>query len=145
MTSRSSVPTEDQEQAWLMEWASYHHICKDHLIAIPNGGSRHPAEAAKLKRTGVKAGVSDLFLACPSIRIEPDRSEGYFTTEGGLYHVVIDSCGLWIELKRIKGGRISTIQNNWLELVGSVGYSTKVCYGWVEAKDCILEYLGEKK
>ncbi len=137
MTSRSSVPTEDQEQAWLMEWASYHHICKDHLIAIPNGGSRHPIEAAKLKRTGGKAGVSDLFLAYPmytSIE-EGDRWDaGHFYT-----------CGLWIELKRTKNSRLSLHQDAWLALMESVGYDAEICYGWVEAKDCILEYLGEKK
>ena len=32
------------------------------MFRIPNGGSRHPAEAARLKAQGVKAGVPDLCI-----------------------------------------------------------------------------------
>lgn len=32
------------------------------FFAVPNGGSRHPAEAANLKRDGVRAGVSDIVV-----------------------------------------------------------------------------------
>ena len=32
------------------------------IFAIPNGGSRNPIEAAKLKATGTLAGVADLFV-----------------------------------------------------------------------------------
>lgn len=32
------------------------------VLAVPNGGSRHPAEAAKLKGMGVLPGVSDILL-----------------------------------------------------------------------------------
>ena len=32
------------------------------LFHVPNGGKRNAAEAAHLKRQGVKAGVPDLFL-----------------------------------------------------------------------------------
>lgn len=56
---------EASEQEHLFEWAAYmsgkypelklmHHI--------PNGGSRNSAEAANLKRQGVKAGMPDIFL-----------------------------------------------------------------------------------
>lgn len=36
------------------------------MFAIPNGGYRNAREAAKLKREGVLAGVSDLILAIPN-------------------------------------------------------------------------------
>ena len=56
---------EAEEQAALFRWAllSRGRIPElDLLFHIPNGGSRHPREAANLKRQGVKAGVPDLFL-----------------------------------------------------------------------------------
>ena len=48
----------------------YRYTCKPneewHLFAIPNGGVRDKVTGAKLKAEGVKAGVSDLFLARPT-------------------------------------------------------------------------------
>lgn len=35
------------------------------LFAVPNGGSRHIAEAANLKRQGVRRGVADVILLIP--------------------------------------------------------------------------------
>ncbi|WP_294590916.1 VRR-NUC domain-containing protein [uncultured Bacteroides sp.] len=35
------------------------------LFAVPNGGGRHIAEAANLKRQGVRRGVSDVILLIP--------------------------------------------------------------------------------
>jgi len=35
------------------------------IFAIPNGGSRHAAEAKNLKRQGVKPGVADVILLVP--------------------------------------------------------------------------------
>ena len=35
------------------------------LYHVPNGGSRNKAEASKLKRMGVRAGVPDLVLPVP--------------------------------------------------------------------------------
>jgi len=94
------------------------------LFAIPNGGSRHKAEAGKLKAMGVKAGVSDIFLP---------------VTKSGC-------SGMWIELKRpVSVGKAKGIasddQNIWLEKMRSQGYKGIVCYGWIEARDAILKYL----
>lgn len=77
------------------------------------------AEAAKLKRTGVLAGVSDLHLPYPS--------KGYH--------------GLWIELKRRKGGRLTNHQRLWLDLMDGWGHKVAVCYGWDEAREILEEYL----
>lgn len=35
------------------------------IFAVPNGGQRHPAVAAKLKREGVRAGVPDVLILAP--------------------------------------------------------------------------------
>ena len=39
------------------------------IAAVPNGGLRTPAEAAKFKWTGVVAGIPDLFVMMPGGRV----------------------------------------------------------------------------
>ena len=87
----NQIPTEAQEQTTLFQWAAMMsgkwpqlRLCH----AIPNGGSRNPIEARHLKEQGVKAGIPDLFLPC---------------ARGGFH-------GLYIEMKRRKGGRVSIEQ-----------------------------------
>lgn len=45
------------------------------LFAVPNGGSRNKAEAARLKAEGVLAGVADLIL------LKPNRTYGALLIE----------------------------------------------------------------
>ena len=68
---------------------------------------------------GVKAGVPDLCL--PVAR--------------GQYH------GLYIELKRQRGGRTSDHQSEWLDALSAQGYKAALCYGWEQAAGTIIEYL----
>lgn len=89
------------------------------LYHVPNGGSRHKAEAGRLRAEGVKAGVPDLCL--PVAR--------------GQYH------GLYIELKRQRGGRTSDHQSEWLDALSAQGYKAALCYGWEQAAGTIIEYL----
>lgn len=109
------------EQSALFYWAK---LREPHtpelalLFAIPNGGHRHKAVAAKLKAEGVKAGVPDVCLPVPR----------------GQYH------GLYIELKA-PGGRATDLQRNWLLALGAQGYFTRLCVGWEEAKKTIEDYL----
>lgn len=90
--NKMPVPTEAQEQMTLFSWAAmqsgkYPEL--NLLYHVPNDGSRHKAEAGRLRAEGVKAGVPDLCL--PVAR--------------GQYH------GLYIELKRQRGGRTSDHQS----------------------------------
>ena len=94
----------------------------DLLFHIPNGGRRDAKEAANLKRQGVKPGVPDLFL--PVSR--------------GQHH------GLFIELKRKDGGRLSENQKRWLHLLQRQGYAAVVCHGAKEAVNVLLGYLQNK-
>lgn len=71
------------------------------------------------KTEGVKAGVPDLCL--PVAR--------------GQYH------GLYIELKRQRGGRTSDHQSEWLDALSAQGYKAALCYGWEQAAGTIIEYL----
>lgn len=89
------------------------------LFAIPNGGARHKAVAAKLKASGTKAGVPDIMLCVP---------------RNGKH-------GLFVELK-IGTNRCSAFQNWWLSALRAQGFATAVCYGWVDAACAIVRYLG---
>lgn len=118
----NQTPHEHDEQKALMKWAEWadKQLEKLKLLhAIPNGGQRNKVTAAKLKAEGVKPGVPDLSL--PVAR--------------GKYH------GLYIELKRRKGGRVSDEQKWWIVALKAEGYQAEVCHGFDEAKQVILDYL----
>lgn len=121
---RQSQTAEAVEQEMLFRWRDY--AIKQYpgielMFHIPNGGSRHPVEAARLKAQGVKAGVSDIFLPVP-------RNE---------YH------GLWIEMKREKGGRVTEAQTEWIARMREQGYCAVVAHGFEEAKGAIERYYGD--
>ena len=109
---------ESQEQAAFFQWAAYHNELR-WAHAIPNGGSRNKTEAANLKRQGVKAGVSDIFIPVP---------------KQGKH-------GLYIEMKRKQGGRISPSQAEFLRDMHERGYATAVCRGCDEAIMVVKEYM----
>lgn len=115
--------SEDQEQAWLFQWAKRNESKYTELallFAVPNGGHRHKRQAALLKLTGVKAGVPDVFLP---------------VARGG-YH------GLWIEMKSTqKTARVSPEQKQWLADLTGQGYRAVVCKGFEAARDEVLAYL----
>lgn len=114
---------EHAEQVALMKWWSLAHqlfgISEQLLFAIPNGGKRNVVTAAKLKEEGVRAGVPDLFLAVPR---EPFN-------------------GLFIEMKKSKGGHVSESQRNMILNLVQSGYLAVVCNGWNDAKETIEMYL----
>nr|DAI66254.1 MAG TPA: Nuclease [Caudoviricetes sp.] len=120
------IPTEDTEQAHIFAWAAWasgKYPELDLMHHIPNGGKRSKSEAARFKAQGVKAGVPDIFLPC---------------ARGG-YH------GLYIELKRTKGGKLSAVQKEWIDALRGQDYKVIVCYGFDEAREVIINYLEEAK
>lgn len=115
-------PTEEQEQAAVFEWVTlmtYRLPELRLLYHVPNGGLRSKSEAVRFKRTGVKPGVPDLCL--------PVARSGYH--------------GLYIELKRKKGGKLSDDQRDWLKALWEQDYYVCVCFGSEEACDTIYAYL----
>lgn len=120
------LPKEGEEQAALMSWAqmqSWRWPELSLLFHIPNGGARSKSEAARFKAEGVKAGVPDLFLPVPR----------------GEWH------GLFIELKRQAGGRLSDEQKEWIPALQAQGYRVEVCKGWEAAAELLKNYLGPGK
>lgn len=112
-------------QATLMEWAMLMESRWPELkllFHVPNGGARGKAEAGRLKRQGVKAGVPDLMLP---------------VARGG-YH------GLFIELKTEKGS-LTPEQKEWLRMLQEQGYAAKCCKGLDEAMRTLTNYMQSKK
>ena len=113
--------SEHDEQVALFEWAElstgrFPDLAG--LYAVPNGGLRHKAIAAKMKAEGAKAGVPDVCL--------PVARAGYH--------------GLYIEMKF---GRNSTsdAQDDWLRFLEKKHYCVAVCRGFYMARDVIEWYL----
>ena len=120
------VPKEHEEQAQFIRMvdAAYPRDIEALLFAIPNGGHRHIKTACDLKHEGVRSGVPDLFFAYPH--------KGY--------------AGLFIEMKRRKGGRVSDGQKRYIELLRGQCYAAVVCRGCDEAFSALALYLaGEKE
>lgn len=124
--------TEDAEQAAVFCWAAQKlaegkYPMLKWMFAIPNGGSRGSTKAdamivgARLKATGVKAGVSDIFLPWP-----------------------LHNCnGLFLEMKRADGtpSDIRKEQKEFGAAMQDNGYGFVVCYGWKQAVQMIEWYL----
>ena len=121
------IATEAQEQAVVVRWAALKVQQWPELALlhhIPNGGSRHAAEAANLKRQGVKPGMPDLFLPVP-------RSG---------YH------GLYIEMKRsnqrnLKRGGLSADQQRMIKALARQGYLIAICFTATETVEMISHYM----
>ena len=123
---QSLVPTESEEQQALFRWAQLQAGAHPELrlmYHIPNEGLRSPATGHRLRAEGLKRGVPDICL--PAAR--------------GGYH------GLYIELKRARGGVVSAEQLDWLAALNEAGYAAAVCRGWEEARQWILYYLDLEK
>jgi len=94
------------------------------VFAIPNGGFRNKLTAARLKAEGVLAGASDLFVSEPRLG----------------YH------GLYVEMKRTRGGRVSPKQAKFGKRALARGYAAIVCAGGARSALATIEaYLAENE
>ena len=72
-----------------------------------------------MKAEGVVAGVPDIFLAA--------SRQGFH--------------GLYVELKRQRGGTVSRAQEAMIATLRKAGYRVEVCGGWYAAREVIENYL----
>jgi hypothetical protein len=109
----NSLPFEHAEQIGFVQWfrARWPRVL---IFAIPNGGKRNIATAKRLHREGVVPGIPDLF---------------------------IPAWGIWIEMKRQKGGRLSPEQKAVVQYLESIGHQVIVGYGAMDASDKLLQLL----
>ena len=125
--------TEDGHQMAVIQWAAlnmHQYPQLRWLHSIPNGAAfgndkrTGAIRAAKMKATGMKPGVFDLFL--------PHANCGYH--------------GLYIEMKRPKtanqtAGKVSDNQKDFYEYAMTNGYYPVYCYSWIEAVDILTKYM----
>ncbi len=113
--------SESAEQKALFAWwtMARHRWPGALMFSIPNGGRRDVATGARLKAEGALAGVPDVCLAWPA----------------GGYH------GLYLELKKRRGGRASTAQNAVLDALEAAGYRAIVVHGAAEAIATVEAYM----
>jgi len=117
---------EHDVQVQLFDWMAYHPKLKN-AFAIPNANaaiSRLPqrqqfALNRYMKSEGRRAGVPDIMIPCPA----------------GAYH------GIFVELKREKGGVLSKEQKEWIQKLNDAGYYAVVARGLDDAKEKIETYL----
>jgi hypothetical protein len=114
--------SEHAHQVALIDWWRLQHkrygLPEFALLAIPNGGQRNKAVAAKLKAEGVRKGVLDLFMPVP---------RGVFN-------------GLWIEMK-YGYNKLTKEQTEFRAFAEQQRYKVVACWSWEEAKNEIGGYL----
>lgn len=120
MVRLASQPSEHDEQVTLFRWWRLQYPKQERLLfAIPNGGARNAVTGSRLKDEGVRAGVPDMLLAMPTER----------------------HAGLFLELKRQRGTKVSPVQSAMINDLARAGYAVAVCYGFEEARRTIQAYL----
>lgn len=102
-----------------MDWVRLNPVLKKLVLHIPNEGQRTKRFGKLLQDMGMRAGVSDLFIAM--------AFHGFY--------------GAWIELKS-KDGIVSAVQKEFLADMKEQGYFTAVCWSIDEAIDLIKWYCG---
>ncbi|MCK9463119.1 MAG: VRR-NUC domain-containing protein [Proteobacteria bacterium] len=110
-------PTEHVEQSRVVSWCRAQYGPKS-IFAIPNTGKMSYGAVNHFRTEGRSSGVPDLFI--------PGR-HGIFL-------------GLFIEMKRERGGVTSQEQAEWIEALKLAGYYACVCRGFDEAVRVISEY-----
>lgn len=120
MKKAPTIPTEQEEQEALIRWCDNHPDRRASFIYSHLNGLRASIGAViKAKKAGARKGIPDLFLPIPC----------------GQYH------GLYIEMKRLKGGRLSPEQKEWIQTLSYAGYKAEVCKGHQAAIAVIVKYL----
>lgn len=104
----------------LVAWMNLQPELRGRFFHPANGGKRTAREAARFKRLGVMAGVSDIFVAIPA---------------GGFH-------GLFIELKSPPNKwRVTPEQRTFIARMNESGYLAVVCVGWDLARERVISYL----
>jgi VRR-NUC domain len=114
---KSGAISETSIQKAVMQWVRVHPTLRELILHFPNEGKRTEKYGKSLKDMGMRAGVSDLFVAM--------QRHGYG--------------GAWIELKS-KDGILTKQQKEFLNDMAIQGYFTMVCYSIEETLAIIDRY-----
>jgi hypothetical protein len=105
-------PSEHDEQVGFINWfrSKYPDVL---IFAIPNGEKRAISVAKRLKAEGVVRGVPDLY---------------------------VPTWNLWIEMKRVSGGRLSPDQKAMINYLENIGNTVIIGKGASDASKKVLEF-----
>ena len=118
VTNMTAYHSEHEEQVALVNWFRDNFKEPDYIIfAVPNGGKRGRAEAERLKKEGVKAGVNDLII---------------------LTH----NRAIFLEMKKVNT-KTSPKQKEFHKNLEYLGFDYIVGYGATDASEKIMEVLSE--
>ena len=120
------IPTELQEQIAVFQWAelmSGRYPMLKYMNSSLNGVRLTIGQANLAKKSGMVKGFPDIFLPY----------------NNGTYN------GLFIELKRIRGGVVSAEQKDFIAFLNSQKYLAVVCKGSQDAINQIKDYLNLDK
>ena len=123
LNKKNISPLESEEQERFFEWveSNCNKYTELNLCFASMAGIRlTPGLAKKAKKQGNRAGVPDIIFPVPK--------KGYH--------------GLFIELKRRRGYKVSVIQKEWIETLNGLGYCADVCYGSDDAILLMKKYIG---
>lgn len=113
---KRKVPSEALESQRLVDYLRARGLKFSHIASE----SMSRAQGIRNKRMGVVKGVPDYLILLPGVT-------------------------LWIELKKVKGGRVSPEQTAWIEALNTQpGTFAVVCRGFAEAKKVIEENLSDR-
>jgi len=130
-------PREWAEQRAVFEWAAWRekqYPALKLLHASMNGlVVSTPRIIVQAKLCGLKPGVPDIFWPVRRKIIQPipteDRISNWY-------------CGLWVEQKRRKGGKLSSAQEWWRDALRQQGFMVEMAEGADETIDLICSYGG---
>jgi hypothetical protein len=115
MKKNTNIPTEKEEQQAVCKWLDEKKLLyKANLEGTKFGADSNFKYVSALKSMGMKPGVPDL--------------EIYYKG-----HTI------FVEMKRIKGGKVSEKQQKWIDNLIAEGFAASVCFGSEEAKKFITE------
>jgi len=113
------MDSEKLEQIKVRSWMIRNYPSEEkYLIHVANEGTGSAKRGMDMKALGLKAGFPDLFLFIPKAQY----------------------CGLAIEMKKKKGGKVSIKQNEWIKRLNE-NYLAIVANGYEEAIENIIKYL----
>lgn len=121
--------SEDDICMAIVEWSEYVIAMRDVLVHIANERNTSVQHHMKLKKMGVRKGVSDFFLPVPC----------------GSY------CGLWVEVKKSlkkdtpenREKKLKPEQKDWLNKMNDRGFIGVATFGYDETKKMFEQYLEE--
>ncbi len=117
------VPSEHAEQAAFVAWFRFQ-FPGTLIHSVPNGAALagsprlRAAQMTRLKDEGLEPGIPDLH---------------------------IPALGLWIEMKRQRGGRLSPEQRRAITILENIGDTVIVAKGFEDAKAAVLAHMGAER